>query len=164
MSAYTEVAALASKTVDEHDPFFRESYLSASSLRDWVRDANAVAQEKGVEAACAVVAFGGKGMARSVDTAALTQGPASRLTILRVLQNTIRGRAQPRREVPRLCTSTCTSFPQLSPDHAYSVLLQAGTRTKSIELCLLYVEGEEDMAEGVIVRSPSLAPTLRLPS
>lgn len=29
---------------------------------------------------------------------------------------------------------------------------QAGTRTKAIELCLLYVECEEDKGEGVIVR------------
>ncbi|GAA5933192.1 hypothetical protein JCM3775_002563 [Rhodotorula graminis] len=65
LSAYAEVASLASKTPDDHDPFFREPFLSASSLRDWVRDANAVAQEKGVEAACAVVEFGGRSMART---------------------------------------------------------------------------------------------------
>lgn len=31
------------------------------------------------------------------------------------------------------------------------LLNQAGTRTKAIELCLLYVSVEEDMAQGVIV-------------
>jgi cytoskeleton-associated protein 5 len=64
LSAYTEVASLASKTVDDSDPLFRQHYTSGQSLRDWVRDANAVAQEKGVEAACAVVEFGGKPAAR----------------------------------------------------------------------------------------------------
>lgn len=66
LSAYAEVASLAAKTPDDHDPFFREPFLSASSLREWVRDANAVAQEKGVEAACAVVEFGGRSMSRCV--------------------------------------------------------------------------------------------------
>jgi len=36
-------------------------------MRDWVRDSNAVAQEKGVDAVCKLVEFGGKGLARYVS-------------------------------------------------------------------------------------------------
>ncbi|BGO97975.1 Protein STU2 [Rhodotorula toruloides] len=108
LSAYTAVASLASKTLDDSDPFFRERFISGPSLRDWVRDANAVAQEKGVEAACAVVEFGGKALART------------------------RGDVVP--SVVEKCLGSA----------------RANTRTKAIELCLLYVEAEEDMAEGVI--------------
>ncbi|BGP23073.1 microtubule associated protein [Rhodotorula toruloides] len=108
LSAYTAVASLASKTLDDSDPFFREQYISGPSLRDWVRDANAVAQEKGVEAACAVVEFGGKALART------------------------RGEVVP--SIVEKCLGSA----------------RANTRTKAIELCLLYVEAEENMAEGVV--------------
>lgn len=64
LSAYTEIASLASKMADDADPLFRQHYTSGQCVRDWVRDANAVAQEKGVEAACAIVEFGGKAAAR----------------------------------------------------------------------------------------------------
>ncbi|GAA5992452.1 hypothetical protein JCM10908_000823 [Rhodotorula pacifica] len=108
LSAYTEIASLASKTVDESDPLFREHYTAGQSLRDWVRDANAVAQEKGVEAACAIVEFGGRAAARS--------------------------RADVVPSVVEKCLGSA----------------RAGTRTKGIELCMLYIESEEDMAEGVV--------------
>ncbi|GAA6054178.1 hypothetical protein JCM3770_002818 [Rhodotorula araucariae] len=108
LSAYTEVASRAAKTLDTSDPWFREPFLTASSLRDWVRDANAVAQEKGVEAACAVVEFGARAMART------------------------------RAEVVPSIVEKCLGS------------TRANTRTKGIELCLLYVEAEEDQGEGVI--------------
>ncbi|BGP46329.1 hypothetical protein JCM10450v2_002171 [Rhodotorula kratochvilovae] len=108
LSAYTEVSSLASKTLDDNDAFFREPFLSAASLRDWVRDANAVAQEKGVEAACAVVEFGGRTVART------------------------------RAEVVPSVVEKCLGS------------TRANTRTKGIELCMLYVEAEEDQGEGVI--------------
>lgn len=44
--------------------------------------------------------------------------------------------------------STCLWGPAI--DDVLFVARQAGTRTKGIELCMLYIEGEEDMAEGVI--------------
>ncbi|GAA5860693.1 hypothetical protein JCM8547_005503 [Rhodosporidiobolus lusitaniae] len=108
LSAYTDLIGAAEKTVDDDDPLFREHLLAPSSIREWVRDANAVAQEKGVEAACKVVEFGGKGLARS------------------------RGEVVP--SVVEKCLGST----------------RAGTRTKGIELCLLYVEVEEDQAEGVV--------------
>ncbi|BGP14170.1 hypothetical protein JCM10213_002469 [Rhodosporidiobolus nylandii] len=108
LSAYTSIISAAEKTVDDDDPFFRQHWLSGSSIRDWVRDANAVAQEKGVEAACKVVEMGGKGLARS------------------------------RSEVVPSVVEKCLGS------------TRAGTRTKAIELCLLYVEVEEDQGEGVI--------------
>lgn len=67
LSAYTEIASLAAKTADDSDPLFREYYITnGASLREWVHDANAVAQEKGVEAACAVVEYGGRTATRQV--------------------------------------------------------------------------------------------------
>ncbi|GAA5872661.1 hypothetical protein JCM3774_001877 [Rhodotorula dairenensis] len=108
LSAYTEIASLASKTADESDPLFRQHYTSGQSVRDWVRDANAVAQEKGVEAACAIVEFGGKAAARS------------------------------RPDVVPSIVEKCLGS------------ARAGTRSKGIELCMLYIEAEEDMGEGVI--------------
>lgn len=86
LSAYAEVASLASKTPDDADPFFHEPFLSPSSLRDWVRDANAVAQEKGVEAACAVVEFGGRAMARCAGPPRLCAPRSDSLTRSRTLR------------------------------------------------------------------------------
>ncbi|GAA6060561.1 hypothetical protein JCM10212_006925, partial [Sporobolomyces blumeae] len=63
LSAYTSIIDQATRTIDEDDPFFHEPFLAAASVREWVRDANAVAQDKGVEAACKVVEMGGKAMA-----------------------------------------------------------------------------------------------------
>ncbi|GAA5893605.1 hypothetical protein JCM5296_002476 [Sporobolomyces johnsonii] len=108
LSAYTEIIDLASKTIDESDPFFHEHFLSGSNIREWVRDPNAVAQEKGVEAACKVVEMGGKPLART------------------------------RSEVAPSVVEKCLGS------------TRANTRAKGIELCLLYVEIEEDMGEGVI--------------
>ncbi|GAA5910305.1 hypothetical protein JCM6882_003246 [Rhodosporidiobolus microsporus] len=108
LSAYTQIVADAEKTVDEDDALFREHWVGGSSIREWVRDANAVAQEKGVEAACKVVEFGGKGFARS------------------------------RSDVVPSVVEKCLGS------------TRAGTRTKAIELCLLYVEVEEDKGEGVV--------------
>lgn len=50
--------------MSESDPVFRGYVNNPAGVRDWVRDPNAVSQEKGVEAACALVEFGGKGTAR----------------------------------------------------------------------------------------------------
>ncbi|GAA6034227.1 hypothetical protein JCM8097_003793 [Rhodosporidiobolus ruineniae] len=108
LSAYTQIIQDAEKTVDEDDAFFKQHCLAPASIRDWVRDANAVAQEKGVEAACKVVEFGGKAFARS------------------------------RSEVVPSLVEKCLGS------------TRAGTRTKGIELCLLYVEVEEDQGEGVV--------------
>ncbi|GAA5904142.1 Stu2p [Sporobolomyces salmoneus] len=65
LSAYDSIISSASKTIDEDDQFFNEPFLSGSSMREWVRDANAVAQDKGVEAACKVVEMGGKSLNRT---------------------------------------------------------------------------------------------------
>ncbi|GAA5837023.1 hypothetical protein JCM11251_004477 [Rhodosporidiobolus azoricus] len=108
LSAYTQIIADAEKTLDEDDALFREHWVSGSSIREWVRDANAVAQEKGVEAACKAVEFGGKALARS------------------------------RADVVPSIVEKCLGS------------TRAGTRSKAIELCLLYVEVEEDKGEGVI--------------
>jgi len=53
--------------VDEQDSFFNQHWINATDMRDWVRDSNAVAQEKGVDAVCKLVEFGGKGLARYVS-------------------------------------------------------------------------------------------------
>ncbi|GAA5947554.1 hypothetical protein JCM3765_001726 [Sporobolomyces pararoseus] len=108
LSAYNSIIALATKTIDEDDQFFSQPYLNASSIREWVRDANAVAQDKGVEAACKVVEMGGKSLNRT------------------------------RPEVVPSVVEKCLGSSR------------ASTKQKGIELCLLYVEMEEDMGEGVI--------------
>ncbi|GAA5878237.1 hypothetical protein JCM16303_002695 [Sporobolomyces ruberrimus] len=108
LSAYNSIISLASKTIDEDDSFFNQHYLQGSSIREWVRDANAVAQEKGVEAACKVVEMGGKSLNRT------------------------------RPEVVPSVVEKCLGS------------ARASTKQKGIELCLLFVEMEEDMGEGVI--------------
>ncbi|GAA5971652.1 hypothetical protein JCM11641_000672 [Rhodosporidiobolus odoratus] len=108
LSAYTSIIQAADKTVDEDDALFRESWVNGSSIKDWVKDANAVAQEKGVEAATKVVEMGGKRLART------------------------------RPDVIPAVVEKCLGS------------TRAGTRTKAFELCLLYVEIEEDQGEGVI--------------
>jgi hypothetical protein len=62
-SAYTSLISLFAQTVSEADPVFREY---PPSVPEWVKDANAVAQEKGLEAACKLIEFGGKQAARYV--------------------------------------------------------------------------------------------------
>ncbi|GAA6011628.1 hypothetical protein JCM11491_004710 [Sporobolomyces phaffii] len=108
LSAYSAIINLATKTIDEDDPFFHEQYLDGQSIREWVRDANAVAQDKGVEAACKVVEMGGKSLART------------------------------RSEVVPSVVEKCLGS------------ARASTKQKGIELCLLYVEMEEDLGEGVV--------------
>lgn len=85
MSAYNSIISLASKTIDEDDSFFNQHYLQGSSIREWVRDANAVAQEKGVEAACKVVEMGGKSLNRSVGETFLSDSRSVRATDTGVL-------------------------------------------------------------------------------
>ncbi|KAI5480254.1 microtubule associated protein [Pseudohyphozyma bogoriensis] len=108
LSAYDSLISLFRSTVSEDDPAFRP-YLNGSVVKDWVRDSNAVSQEKGVEAACALVEWGGK-----------TAGVRTRPDVLP--------------SVVEKCLGSS----------------RAGTRAKAVELCLLYVETEEDGGTGVI--------------
>ncbi|KDN53582.1 ARM repeat-containing protein [Tilletiaria anomala UBC 951] len=59
-SAYETLATKFSRTSDESDPAFKPYLRDADKLRAMVIDSNAVAQEKGVEAACKFVEFSGK--------------------------------------------------------------------------------------------------------
>jgi cytoskeleton-associated protein 5 len=50
--------------VSEGDPTFRPFINNPQSVKDWVRDSNAVAQEKALDAACALIEWGGKAAAK----------------------------------------------------------------------------------------------------
>lgn len=63
MSGYTDLVNTFKSTVSEDDPAFAP-FLNGSAVADWCRDANAVAQEKGLEAACALIDYAGKRAAR----------------------------------------------------------------------------------------------------
>ncbi|KAM0755289.1 ARM repeat-containing protein [Meredithblackwellia eburnea MCA 4105] len=65
LSAYTTLIDTFAKTTDEQDHAFQPYFSNPAGVREWVRDSNAVSQEKGVEAACSLVQWGGKGAARS---------------------------------------------------------------------------------------------------
>ncbi|GAA5944540.1 Stu2p [Sporobolomyces koalae] len=105
VSAYTAIIQQASQTIDEDDSFFSQPWIEP---REWVRDNNAVAQDKAVEAVAKLVEMGGKSLARTRSDV-----------------------------VPSLVEKCLGSA-------------RASTKQKSIELCLLYAQVEEDMAEGVI--------------
>lgn len=60
LSAYTTLITSFRQTVSESDPTFKPYVNNPGAVREWVRDGNAVSQEKGVEAAVALVEWGGK--------------------------------------------------------------------------------------------------------
>lgn len=53
------------QTVSESDPIFK-NYVNnpVGTLKEWVRDSNAVSQEKGVETVAALIEFGGRQAAK----------------------------------------------------------------------------------------------------
>lgn len=59
LSAYEEMAKTFERTPSEDDPIFDEYARDADLLRDMALDSNAAAQEKGVEALCSFVRYGG---------------------------------------------------------------------------------------------------------
>lgn len=59
------------QTVSESDPIFRSFVNNPAAVQEWVRDSNAVSQEKGVEAACALIEHGGSAAARFVGQFAI---------------------------------------------------------------------------------------------
>ncbi|KAI5453121.1 hypothetical protein NCC49_006149 [Naganishia albida] len=63
-SAYLELIQKFGKTASDEDPFFRP-YLNGDLLKKWVTDSNAVAQEKGVDAVCALLKDSGENAART---------------------------------------------------------------------------------------------------
>ncbi|KAJ9096595.1 hypothetical protein QFC19_007128 [Naganishia cerealis] len=63
-SAYIELVTRFGKTASDDDPFFRP-YLNGDLLKKWVTDSNAVAQEKGVDAVCALLKDSGENAART---------------------------------------------------------------------------------------------------
>ncbi|KAJ9121720.1 hypothetical protein QFC22_002341 [Naganishia vaughanmartiniae] len=63
-SAYIELITRFGKTASDDDPFFRP-YLNGDILKKWVTDSNAVAQEKGVDAVCALLKDSGENAART---------------------------------------------------------------------------------------------------
>lgn len=58
VSAYEELVKAFARTSSESDPIFRTYTRNPELLRAMVTDSNAVAQEKGVDAARAFVEFG----------------------------------------------------------------------------------------------------------
>lgn len=64
LSAYNSLISTFKQTISEDDPAFKLYFQHPGMVREWVRDSNAVSQEKGVEAACALVEWGGEGAAR----------------------------------------------------------------------------------------------------
>ncbi|TXT09213.1 hypothetical protein VHUM_02687 [Vanrija humicola] len=64
LSAYNDVIAKSAKTASDTDPFFRPFIGDAGLLKKWTLDANAVAQEKGVEAVLAIVTYSGETSAK----------------------------------------------------------------------------------------------------
>ncbi|KAK4685920.1 cytoskeleton-associated protein 5, partial [Tremellales sp. Uapishka_1] len=65
VSAYTEAIAKAGQTASDTDPFFRPFVSDGSLLKKWCLDANAVAQEKGIEAVFTIVKESGETSART---------------------------------------------------------------------------------------------------
>ncbi|WVQ79695.1 hypothetical protein IAT38_001795 [Cryptococcus sp. DSM 104549] len=63
-SAYAEVIAKSAKTASDTDPFFRPFVTDGALLKKWCLDANAVAQEKGIEAVLAIAQYSGESSAR----------------------------------------------------------------------------------------------------
>lgn len=64
LSGYGALIELFGKTTDESDAAFGPYLANSAGVREWVRDSNAVSQEKGVEAAVALVQWAGKQAAR----------------------------------------------------------------------------------------------------
>ncbi|KAK4053177.1 hypothetical protein OIV83_001912 [Microbotryomycetes sp. JL201] len=64
LSAYTELCSVFSKTADEHDAAFQQ--FTGQDVREWLRDSNAVSQEKAVDAASTMVQYAGRQLARSI--------------------------------------------------------------------------------------------------
>ncbi|KAL7422401.1 hypothetical protein Q5752_003047 [Cryptotrichosporon argae] len=65
LSAYNDIIAKSGKTASDSDPFFRPYVNDGALLRKWVLDANAVAQEKGIEAVLAIVQNSGEMSAKT---------------------------------------------------------------------------------------------------
>ncbi|WRT68653.1 uncharacterized protein IL334_005632 [Kwoniella shivajii] len=64
LSAYTDVISKSAKTASDTDPFFRPFVSDGALLKKWCLDANAVAQEKGIEAVLAIVRYSGETSAK----------------------------------------------------------------------------------------------------
>ncbi|BEJ15612.1 hypothetical protein CspHIS471_0502170 [Cutaneotrichosporon sp. HIS471] len=64
LSAYNDVIAASAKTASDSDPFFRPYLSDPALLKKWCLDANAIAQEKGVEATLAIVTDSGETSAK----------------------------------------------------------------------------------------------------
>lgn len=114
LSAYNAIITAATKTIDEDDQFFSQPFLAGSSIREWVRDANAVAQDKGVEAACKVIEMGGKSLSRSVvSSPSPSSFSRSQLTKCSSFaeQNKARSRSERRREMLGLGEGECIAQP-----------------------------------------------------
>ncbi|SJX62376.1 related to STU2-Microtubule-associated protein (MAP) of the XMAP215/Dis1 family [Sporisorium reilianum f. sp. reilianum] len=75
VSAYEDLSKAFPKTSSENDPIFRQYTRNPDVLKAIVVDTNAVAQEKGVDAVCAFVEFGGQpaGKTREVVVPALIE-------------------------------------------------------------------------------------------
>ncbi|ORY29668.1 armadillo-type protein [Naematelia encephala] len=65
LSAYNDVIAKSAKTASDTDPFFRPYVSDGSLLKKWCLDANAVAQEKGIEAVLALLQYSGESSSRT---------------------------------------------------------------------------------------------------
>ncbi|WWC63568.1 uncharacterized protein I303_106172 [Kwoniella dejecticola CBS 10117] len=65
LSAYTDVISKSAKTASDTDPFFRPFVSDGALLKKWCLDANAVAQEKGIEAVLAIVQYSGETSAKT---------------------------------------------------------------------------------------------------
>ncbi|WVQ95173.1 hypothetical protein IAU59_002267 [Kwoniella sp. CBS 9459] len=64
LSAYNDVISKSAKTASDTDPFFRPFVSDGPLLKKWCLDANAVAQEKGIEAVLAIVQYSGETSAK----------------------------------------------------------------------------------------------------
>nr|XP_019011711.1 microtubule Associated protein [Kwoniella pini CBS 10737]OCF50492.1 microtubule Associated protein [Kwoniella pini CBS 10737] len=64
VSAYTDVISKSAKTASDTDPFFRPFVSDGALLKKWCLDANAVAQEKGIEAVLAIAQYSGETSAK----------------------------------------------------------------------------------------------------
>lgn len=64
LSAYEALPRAFSLTTSDSDPTFRPYLSDPGLLKKIVTDSNAVAQEKGVEAVCALVQYSGENSAR----------------------------------------------------------------------------------------------------
>ena len=65
VSAYEALVKVFQATTSDHDPAFRPYTSNPDTLKKIVTDANAVAQEKGVESVIAYVKFAGETAART---------------------------------------------------------------------------------------------------